>query len=175
MQDEDEDKPTVVIDFEAMKEELKNEENLTCADILFSVTDSNAEAFSDEGNGNKSYDFNIYLFDFNTDYFQKNYTLLNISEGLGILTTLPELNQTLTNDPASLVVFYYNGHPKAVNQLCAQIRAKFSQARTLIVAEKLSPQKAQAHAKTKYRADTYLSTPLTSSAFDSAIKKIDWN
>lgn len=175
MQDEDEDKPTVVIDFEAMKEELKNEENLTSADILFNVTESDTEPATKDDVETKSYDFNIYLFDFNTDYFQHNYHHLNITEGLGILKTLPELNQTLTEDPASLVLFYYNGHPKAVNQLCAQIRAKFKQSRTIIVAEKLSPQKAQAHAKTKYRADSYLSTPLTSASFEDALSQINWN
>lgn len=177
MQEEDEDKPTVVLDFNAMKEELKSSEDLTDAGIEFNldgILGDDAPLESSVEEDGPSYEFNIYLFDYNDDFFSKNFDLVGMTNGLGIINSLSELNKTLSDDPGCLVVFYYNQSPKAVNQLSAQIKAKFKKARTLIVANNLSPKKAQAHASSKYASNSYLSYPFKKDEFHKAISEISW-
>lgn len=175
MQNEDEDEATVVLDFKAMQEDLKSSEDLNEPELEFNIEnligDTEAPKQSSEGH---TYDFNIYLFDYKDDYFSKNFQILGMEQGLGLLNQLDELNKTLTSDPQCLITFYYNQEPKAINQLSAQIRRKFTKARTLIIANKLSPKKAQAHAESKYGADAYLSHPFEAEEFHKVVKEINW-
>ena len=174
MHDDDEDKPTVVLDYNAIKEELAASEELEDDNIEFNIDNLIGDNQTEYESSELAYDFNIYLFDYKDSFFSNHYQIIEMEQGLGILNGLQELNKTLSEDPRSLIVFYYNQAPKVVNQLSAQIKKKFPNTRTMIIANKLSPQKAKAHAESKFAANCYLSHPFDFEGFHSEVKKLNW-
>ena len=174
-QDND-DKPTVVLDFNALKEELKTSEELTVNinDIQFNVDFNDVEPLEDHTGDSKEVENQnpIYLFDYKTDFFEKVLPHHLNSANLHLITELEQLNQALSSNANCIVAFYYNNTPKAVNQLTKQIREKFTNARTLIVAKNLSEDKAAMHAKTKYAANAYLSHPFDINEFYQTIASL---
>ena len=86
---------------------------------------------------------------------------------------MSELNTNLEKDPESIIIFYYNSNPKVTNQLCLQIRTKFSKTKSLIVAKNLSADKDSKHKKTNFRADNYLSYPFTELDFKKCIEELN--
>lgn len=180
MQDND-DNPTVVIDFNALKEELKKKEELASDDDLgieFQVsTEDNSDLenlISEEEEEEIQSDLpnkNVYFFEFQSDFFS-NLSYAHGHDYLKTVTQLPDLNKVLQTDPESIIVFYYNAAPKAVNQLCAQIKKKFVKTRSIIIAKNLSAQKAQAHKETASGADGYLTDQSTESDFNQLIREL---
>ena len=114
----------------------------------------------------------VILFDFGSDFFQKSKAQFPKGYDYKIITTLPELNQCLKSKNFQIVVFNYDANPKAVNQLCAQIKAKMPLTKTMIMAKAISPEKAKAHAKTASGAHGYYQFPLDASKVESEFKKI---
>lgn len=176
MSGEDDDQPTVVLDFNAIKDQLSAEEELTQnPDELFDTqTILEAEglesAISDEKPSK-----NVYLFNYQTDYFEKNVELFSGQENIFLIYNLEELNQTLKEDPESIIIFYYNSVPKAVNQLSGQIKAKFPATQTLIIAKGLSAEKAQKHHQSKYGATAYLNEPFEKNKLINTLEKLNDN
>lgn len=82
---------------------------------------------------------------------------------------LSELNKELKSNQELIIIFYYNQAPKAINALMKQLNSKFTHVKTMIIADNLSDQKANAHQKTASGAKVYLSTP---SSFDKVEKKL---
>ena len=72
-----------------------------------------------------------------------------------------------------IVIFNYDGNPKAVNQLCAQIKAKKPATKTMIMAKAISPEKAVAHSKTASGATGYYQYPLDAAKIEKEFKKIE--
>lgn len=196
-QDED-DKPTVVLDLKALKKEadqMQNELANISSDLEFSAQPSTqadsrpentaeqpapvempkpspevVEQPSERKNSNKRIE--VLLFDLNSHFFEQAVSKLPSDFDYSVIKTLPQLNQQLSQEGLKLIVFNYNTAPKAVNQLCAQIKSKFPRAKTIILAKNLSPEKAQAHAKSSSGANSYLSSPFKLADFKKEILKL---
>ena len=178
--EEDDDKPTVVLDFSEIKDQLlekesdpkkDSEEAISVDDIDLSF---NAKAESQPLDEDGSHNQTIILeeedltphtvticFGYKTNYFQLNKDYFESTPNLKLISSLKELNQLLTEDKNSIVILNYNSNPKAVNQVSMQINQKFKETKCLILVENLSKEKAKAHASSKYGADDYLSIPFT--------------
>lgn len=157
--DED-DKPTVVLDLNALKKQkLKDEEDLAnmARSIEFNVHQEGAQAEEDEEEEEAL--FKVIYFDLQSEFFSHS----ELPGGFESIITkdLKELNAHLKSKDFQIVVFNYDAHPKAVNQLCLQIKQKLPSTKTVIVAKNISPQKAKLHAKTPAGASGYISHPLS--------------
>jgi CheY-like chemotaxis protein len=184
MTKEEDDKPTVVLDLEALKKEaLKKDEELESAEgIEFAVgaedssDDALLEALADEDDDGLSLDEGpsvpVVLFDFQTDLFTKSKTKLPKQHDYILVTDLKGLNKQLANKDFKIIMFHYNANPKAVNKLTAQIKVKFPTAKTIIVAKNLSDAKAQAHKKTKSGANGYITLPFETEKVNQELLKI---
>lgn len=189
--DED-DKSTVVLDINALKEAAKRQQESLddiSSELEFSAaTDSeikqpaqahqvepdplSAELDLDGPVQEVEVKPEVLLFDFNSEYFQKSYSHFPQKYDYSILNSLEQLNKKLSEQGQKLIVFNYNAAPKAVNQLCAQIKIKFPHIRTLILAKNLSNEKAQAHKASKSGANGYLSAPFKPQDLSDEIGKI---
>ena len=196
--DED-DKPTVVLDLNALKKQkLKQEEDLAniASELEFNIppegeaadSEDFAEQFLEQrskvavpaksaGTNSKltppkEGSFTVILFDFTSDFFQKSQAQFPKGFAYKIIKTLPELNQCLKSKIFQIVVFNYDGNPKAVNQLCAQIKAKMPTTKTMIMAKAISTEKAKLHAKTPSGAAGYYQYPLDASKVEKEFQKI---
>jgi len=193
MSNEDDDKPTVVLDLNALKKELAEKQNVdeeVTQDIEFAVHEQVGAAtekpqastltIDEEANDDlmdltdeSADELKLIFFDFHSQYFSKLVPKLPSDFAhFTIINELKELNEILQSKEPVTVLFNYNAAPKAVNQLTAQIKAKFPDANTVIVAKGLSPEKAQQHQKSKAGANAYLSVPFSIDKFKEVIKKI---
>jgi hypothetical protein len=177
--DED-DKPTVFLDLNALKKQkLKQEEDLA---NIASVLEFNIPQEGEQPNPESSLEknpatvkkeaFPVLLFDFNSDFFQKSQAQFPKGFNYKIIKTLPELNQCLKVKTFQIVVFNYDVNPKAVNQLCSQIKAKIPTTKTMIMAKAISPEKAKMHAQTPAGASGYYQFPIETSKVEKEFLKI---
>jgi hypothetical protein len=197
--DED-DKPTVVLDLNALrKQKLKQEEDLAniASELEFNIppegeaaadSEDFAEQFLEQRSKvtppakaaatnskitpPKEGSVPVILFDFTSDFFKQSLAQLPKGFAYKIIKTLPELNQCLKSKNFQIVVFNYDGNPKAVNQLCAQIKAKMPTTKTMIMAKAISPEKAKMHAKTASGASGYYQYPLDAAKVEKEFQKI---
>lgn len=116
--------------------------------------------------------FPVILFDFGSDFFATSKAQFPKGFDYKIIKTLPELNSMLKAKTFQIVVFNYDANPKAVNQLCAQIKAKMPTTKTMIMAKAISAEKAKLHAKTPSGAAGYVSHPLDAAKIETEFKKI---
>ena len=177
---EDEDKPTVVIDFDSIKSQLQEDEELLesgkiVQDDLELEFGSLESLIGEEEEEEYNPNISVYLFTFKTTYFKNNSQLTRTFDFTKTLEDLAELNHALSNDPTSIVVFYYNSSPKIVNQLSMQIKDKFPLAKTVIIAKNLSPEKAEQHHNSKYGASSYLNEPFSADDFLKTIQNLENN
>ncbi len=181
MTDDEEDKPTVVLDLNALKKQkLKEEEDLSLLnqELEFSVgsysgpvsKDPRAAPVSNQKNLAPS--LPVILFDFQSDFFQKELKNLPAKFDYHLVKDLPGLNKFLAQKKFQVIIFNYDVSPKAVNQLTSQIKQKFSHAKTLIVAKSISAEKAKIHAKTPSGADGYYQLPFKEEGFCNEVQKI---
>lgn len=168
--DED-DKPTVVLDLNALKKKkLEQEESLNniVSELEFNVGVEEEQ----KPHSTTTETFPIIFFDFQSDFFQKSQAEFPSHYECKVVTTLPDLNQCLKSKNFQIVVFYYDGNPRAVNQLSAQIKQKMPLTKTIIVAKNISADKARAHAQTPSGANGYLQAPLSSAKLLNEFEKI---
>lgn len=165
--DDEEDKPTVVLDLNALKKQkLKQEEELAnmAQELEFAATNDLPPAPDEEFLNQFSQDSNpirIILFDFQSDFFEKSLQHFPQSEFEYIIArNLGELNKLLAHKEPQVVVFNYDANSKAVGQLCAQIKVKFPKSKTIISAKNISPEKAKIHAKGPSGANGYYQLPI---------------
>lgn len=174
MSDEnEEDKATIVLDFNKIRDQLaKEEESLvdplsldfrtkTTNDdqLLSSLIEEESEPLSH---------IPIIAFDFKKLYFNK---ILNTPK-IDLISDLNLLNSTLRESEENVLIFYYNSEPKVINQLILQIKEKFPKNKILIVATKLASDKAQLHKNSKYGVNDYLSDPFELSELFEKIKSL---
>ena len=189
--DED-DKPTVVLDLNLLKKQkLMQEEDLAniATELEFNTAPESessedfAEQFLEQRSkaapsiagksaARKEASFPVILFDFTNDFFQKSQAQFPKGFTYNIVKTLADLNQCLKSKDFQIVIFNYDGNPKAVNQLCAQIKAKKPATKTMIMAKAISPEKAVAHAKTASGAASYYQYPVEASKIEKELKKL---
>ena len=165
MADED-NSATIVIDFNSIKGELNKDELLTDeeSELLFDV---------DVTLPNDTPKMNVYLFDYESSYFDQKIKEHELGDRFLRISKVKDLNKALTEDPNSIICFYYNDAPKAVNQLSSQIKAKFKKTKTIIIAKGLSAKKAEEHYKSKYGASSYLKEPFELKQFLETINKLE--
>ncbi len=191
MSGDDDDKPTVVLDLNALKKQkLKQEEDLAniAQELEFAVgpedvsVSSSApktmpvqEAKSSPAVATTSSiqkPVTVVLFDFQSDFFQKSKPQFPKGFDYQIATSLNELNKFLGSKTFQICVFNYDVNPKAVNQLTAQIKQKFPFTKTMIMAKAISPEKAKMHQKTASGANGYYQFPLDAKKIESEFLKI---
>jgi hypothetical protein len=173
MSDDEDDKPTVVLDINALKAELdKKKEELDdiAQDLSFAATEEIADEPAPEEP--TIHDKEYILFDLNSEFFQKNKAKLPGDFNYVVVNDLKELNSKMQSGDDKVVIFNYNAAPKAVNQLTIQIKAKFPKVKTVIMAKNLSDDKAQAHKKTKSGAHAYISVPFKNENMIDILKKV---
>jgi hypothetical protein len=192
-ENEEDDKATVVLDLNALKAELKANSEVVEQEIEFAVhTENDSDSSSNHGKSTESLSLDddigldldidleesaelqkVVFFDFKSEYFSK---LLPKLPGdkfeFKLITELKDLNSILQSKEPTTVIFNYNAAPKAVNQLTAQIKAKFPNTKTIIVAKGLTPDKAQAHKDSKAGSDAYLSVPFNVAKFEETVKSV---
>jgi hypothetical protein len=177
--DDEDDKPTVVLDLNALKKQkLKQEEELAniAQELEFAVSSNDIppapldEVIDDD---QEAKNIRVILFDFQSNFFENS--LSNFPETgfeFHIAKTLPELNKLLGFKEPQIVVFNYDANPKAVGQLCAQIKLKFPVTRTVIVAKNISPEKAKIHAKSPSGASGYYQLPIDTEKFGRELIRV---
>lgn len=177
-ENDEDDRPTVVLDLNALKKQkLKQEEDLAnlATELEFGVQfDAPAQKPKAKGPviGPVERDFTVVLFDFQSDFFKKSLGQFPKGHNYQVVTTLDELNQHLKSKKFQIVIFNYDINPKAVNQLCAQIKQKLPSTKTLIMAKAISPEKAKMHASTPSGASGYYQFPLNASKIKEELQKI---
>ncbi len=178
---DDDDKPTVVLDLNALKKQkLKQEEELASMvdDLEFAVPPQGeeedvAQAPRKEITGPKTAEsIRVILFDLQSDFFQKAINHLPKGFDYVIAKDLSELNRYLGARTFQIVMFNYDANPKAVNHLCGQVKKKFPSTKTMIIARNISPEKARAHAQTPSGANGYYQLPIDSKKLLAEIHKI---
>lgn len=112
----------------------------------------------------------IILFDYNDQYFANQMESFPKNFDYILCRSLAELTMALKEKEEKWVVFNYMNSPKAVNQLIAQIKSKFSHVTTIIAAQNLSPSKVEIHKNTRYGAHQYLELPIASKDLIKAIE-----
>jgi hypothetical protein len=197
MSGDDDDKPTVVLDLNALKKQkLKQEEELAniVEEIEFDVLktgkpqtktskamaaescpEESVEDIKKSAARNKSEQkggLRVLLFDFQSDFFQKSQDFFPEGHDYKIVSTLQELNKCLASKAFQIIIFNYDANPKAVNQLTAQIKQKFPYSKTMIMAKAISPEKAKMHAKTPSGANGYYQFPLDPLKIEAEFQKI---
>lgn len=190
MSDPDEDdKPTVVLDLNALKKQaLKQEEDLAniSQELEFAVDSEKVEdpapkevrrppgkeAIQKPAMMPAKKKFSVILFDLQSTFFKE--AMKSFPEGYDykLTTTLPELNNLLKNKDFQIVLFNYDSNPKAVNTLSAQIKQKFPTTKVLIVAKAISPEKARLHAATPAGASGYYQLPLDTQKLQNEFERI---
>lgn len=179
--DED-DKPTVVLDLNALKkQQLEEEENLAniAGELEFNVEarknlDRTQVGIPEAKNlqPKKEKQFSVILFDIGDDFLKTHLKFFPDGYDYKICASLAELNQVLKNDIFQIVVFLYDQNPKAVNQLSAQIKQKLKKTKALIMAKSISEEKAKIHARTPAGASAYYQLPLESDKLSTTFEQI---
>lgn len=178
--DDEEDKPTVVLDLNALKKQkLKQEEDLAniAQELEFAVSkqENSPESLIDPPEFNVQIDkkIRVILFDFQSSFFENS---LNQFPQTGfefyVAKSLPELNKLLAHKETQIVVFNYDVNPKAVGQLCAQIKVKFPLSKTIIIAKNISPEKAKIHAQSPAGAKGYYQLPIVKEKIEKEIVRV---
>ena len=187
MSDDEDDKPTDVLDINALKEEMekkKDEMSEIASELSFGATTKDDDSSSntsaedlealieDETEEEQQQNRPVILFDFNSDFFAKNVSKLPQEFDFKVVSELKDLNILMQAEGEKVVIFNYNAAAKAVNQLTVQIKAKFPNVKTIIMAKNLSDEKAQQHKNTKSGAHGYLSIPFKKNLFIEVVKKV---
>lgn len=171
----EDDKPTVVLDLNSLKKQtLKQEEEIgspgpeleflihkeASAEIKFGLTQEEKVSLK------------VVLFDFQSNLFEEIKHLLPECHEYKLIKDLVGLNESLKLKSFQIVLFNYDSNPKAINQLCAQIKSKFPHTKTIITAKSISPEKAAIHAKSPSGANGYLKQPIDAQQFETEILRI---
>jgi DNA-binding NtrC family response regulator len=166
--DED-DRPTIVLDLNALKQQkLKQEEELTqmAQELEFAVP---IEVLPEKilAKNNK-----VILFDLQSDFFEKSFALFPNTFEYQIVKDLPELNKYLFTKKYHYLILNYDVNPKAIHQLSTQMKKKFPEIKTIIMAKNISPQKAQLHASTPAGAHGYYQFPLETQRIEAELRRL---
>lgn len=162
----EDDKPTVVLDLNALKKQKqKQEEDLVniVNELEFSVPKETPHALPQAS---------VILFDFQSDFFRDSLIHFPKSFKYIIVKTLPELTKLLASKTCQFLVLNYDANSKAANQISAQVKQKFPAIKTIIVAKNISPEKAKLHQKTPSGAHGYYQLPFSAEKIEKELRRI---
>lgn len=165
----EDDIATVVIDFNSLKKELASEEEIIDSDG--DTQDELGLEFSTAAEENRL-TRETFFFTMDSDYLKG----LAAQESFKSFTALDEikaLNEILKTKKPINIIFHYNSNPKLINQILSQLNTKFTFVKSVLLANKLSQEKAQAHAKTQFAASSYLGIPFDSKELIESLKKFE--
>jgi len=166
-QDENEDKPTVVIDLNALKK--KKQQEIQALEEISDEIEFNAVS-----KPKKSAKFEtVYLLDLFGTLFTKNLHLFPKKYEYKIISSLDELTRILKNKDQKIVLLDYDSNPKMINRISAQIKQKFSHIKTVFIAKNISAEKAKLHAQSSSGADCYFQLPFEAKKIESELSKLD--
>lgn len=176
MEDEH-DKPTVILDFNKLKQELTNAEELLDESEVEELFDTpkvdSTESIEQQEHSIAQEDLRKpYALTFKTDFFHTNEFFISNQDLFTPVQDLKELNSVLRQPEGCELIVYYNSEPKVINQITSQIKQKFPKVKTLIIAKNLSAQKAQQHAASKFGANAYLSEPFEDKSFKTTLDRL---
>lgn len=172
MSADEDDKATVVIDINALKKEKEKKEKEIAefaGSLEFGVDKSPSEALSGEKDDEQ---VPVLFFEFGGKTFSEMKMQLPTDIDYQIVRDLPQLNDWLKKKIPLVVVFAFDVNPKAINQLCAQLKVKFKHVHTVIVAKKLSPEKVKMHKASPAGAAGYVQYPFTKADMSQALVPI---
>lgn len=170
MSGDEDDKATVVIDINALKKEKEKKEK-EIADFAGSL-EFGVDVEEDERPraGEKSlHQIPVLFFEFGGRTFADMKPQLPSDIDYKILKDLTALNEWLKKKTPLIVVFAFDVNPKAINQLCAQLKVKFKHVHTVIVAKKLSADKVKLHKSSPAGAAGYVQYPFTKADMSQAL------
>ncbi len=159
-EDEEENNATVVVDL-AMLKKLKGEtvdETGNATEVVPDLdfgSDDDATPAAPAASSIPS--FTILLFEFGQPLFEASQSLLPSGFKYELIKDVNVLSGKLKGDEFKVVFFNYDGNPKAVNTLSAQIKSKFPNVKTVIFAKNISPDKAAIHKASASGANGYIS------------------
>jgi hypothetical protein len=165
-QNSEDEKTTVVLNIEDLnREKKKNDEVLskTVDALEFSLPQETTPLNTG---------MRIILFDFQSDFFNLSFGEFPAGYDYHLIRDLSELNQSLILKTPLILVLNYDSNPKVINNLSAQIRKKFPHIKILLIASKISPEKAKLHAQSPAGAHGYFQLPLSSERFIKEVEKI---
>jgi len=160
------EKTTVVLNIEDLKQEKKNRE-----EVLAKSVDS-LEFSLPQGHTPASTGIKIILFDFQSDFFHLLFGEFPAGYDYYLVRELTELNENLTSKTPLILVLNYDSNPKVMNNLSTQVRKKFSHVKTLLMASKISPEKARLHAQSPAGAHGYFELPLSQERFIKEVERM---
>ena len=172
MSGEEDDKATVVIDINALKREKEKKEKEMAdmaSDLEFAVEPQAQSQPLKRSSAPASDKVPVLFFEFGGNTFAQDKSLLPTGIDAKIVKDLPTLNDWLKKKTPLVVVFAFDVNPKAVNQLCAQLKAKFSHVKTVLVAKSLSPDKVRLHQSSPAGANGYVKYPFTQQSLQQAL------
>jgi DNA-binding NtrC family response regulator len=172
MSGDEDDKATVVIDINALKK-LKEAQDNQLDDMAGSLEFSTDALSDDEKAPEKpSSACPVLLFDFSQGYFKESQDSLPSSIQFTHVETLQDLNNWLKKKTPLILIFGFDANPKAANQLCAQLKTKFKQVKTVIIAKGLSEKKVQIHQSSPAGANAYLRAPFEADQLQKTIENL---
>mgnify|MGYP003691535339 FL=1 len=172
----DDDVSTIVLDFGDLKSKLDEQEDIledqdSVEELAFATDtlkqDSTATSLKALAPYRK-----IYLVAYTTEFFTKHQEIFEILENYEILEDMACLNKAITESPDAIFIMYFNDTPKAINQISAQLKRKFPESDSVIIAKNLSDAKAKQHKESKYGANEYLNEPFTPNDLEETLSHL---
>jgi hypothetical protein len=166
MASDEDDKPTMVIDLNALKRERERKEK-ELASIGEDLEFASKPDISLPGH-------TVVFFDHGNPLpFSPLAPALPAGHDYHFTAALPELNGWIKKKTPLVVVFYYDGAPQAINQLCAQVRLKFPWVQVVLAAKNLGAQKTAAHQASPAGAAAYVAYPLVAEELARALHELE--
>lgn len=117
-------------------------------------------------------EFNVILFDYQSDFFKENKKLLPIGYNYIFVKSVEELNQNLNKTVFQILVLNYDVASKSMNKISAEVRRKLPKTRVIIVSKAIAPEKAVKHAQTEAGASAYYQLPIETTRIEREFCKI---
>lgn len=167
MSGDEDDKATVVIDLNALKKQKEMQDNQ-----ISDMASSLEFAVGTNDSINTKSEIPVLLFDFGKGHFELEKKNLGSLFHYQTIKDLASLNNELKKKTPLIVMFYFDANPKAANQLCAQLKAKFTHAQTVIVAKNLNEKKVQIHQSSPAGASGYIALPLDADKVTQVLESV---
>lgn len=183
MSDED-DKATVVINLSQLKKEQeKNEQEMSKVvdNLEFNLSsEAESEEIKPTVPGSQRPVVNsapistlpVVMFEFEKNHFAKIKDHFPSQWKFHFANTLPELNGWLKKKIPFVVCLPLDVNPKAINQLCVQLRAKYPHVHVIVVSKALTADKIEIHRKSAAKAFGYVGYPFSKEQITSILDKI---